>query len=276
MELINNKYIMKKNSAIITKATLVLFVIAFGLLSWTDKTYSTSVSTHCAPSEEVHKKLHSLALYNDIDLLYKVDSRFIYRITKKELHQAKSIFDIFPPHEKRKIDYYKNVRVAILGDNEEIYEEGITESFNQKQLDLLHSMDYSTNFYVKAVFQHQNFLAGQVYEDYIVYYTTLIPETKAEYQDGDKSLTNFLKSTTKETASVITKDKLQAGKVNFTINKNGSLENIYLSSTSGYPEVDQKLVEAVSAIPGKWNPAKNEKGEAVNQELVFYFGLEGC
>ena len=267
---------MKKNRAIITRATLVIFVIAFGLLSWTNRTYNSSVSTHCAPAEEVQAKVPSFTLSNDIDLLYKVDSRFINRITKEELHQAKTIFDVFPPHEKRKIDYYKNVRVAILGDNGEIYEEGITEAFTDKQLDLLHSMDYSTNFYVKAVFQHQNFLAGQVYEDYIVYYTTLIPETEAEYQDGDKSLTNFLKSTTKETASVITRDRLQAGKVNFTVNTNGSLENIYLSSTSGYPEVDQKLVEAVSAIPGKWNPAKNEKGEAVNQELVFYFGLEGC
>lgn len=255
---------------------MVGLIITFGLLSWTNKTYSSHVDTHCAPSVEMKAEVPSFINSKELDLFYNVDSRFVHKITKEKLHVATSIFDIFPPHEKRKIDYYKNVRVAILSDDGEIFEEGVTEVFTDKQLKLLRSMDYSTNFYVKAVFQHQNFLAGQVYEDYIVYYTTLIPETEAKYHAGNKSLLAHLKSTVKEAASVITIDKLRPGQVKFTVTKNGRVDKINLSSTSGYPDVDKKLVEAISSIPGTWSPAKNAAGEPVDQELVFYFGIEGC
>jgi hypothetical protein len=32
----------------------------------------------------------------------------------------------------------------------------------------------------------------------------------------------------------------------------------------------------ITNMPGKWNPATNSKGEKVDQELVFFFGRQGC
>ncbi len=37
-----------------------------------------------------------------------------------------------------------------------------------------------------------------------------------------------------------------------------------------------KMENLMNNLPGTWMPAKNEKGEKVAQELVFFYGIEGC
>lgn len=55
-----------------------------------------------------------------------------------------------------------------------------------------------------------------------------------------------------------------------------TIAHVKLTETSGYTSVDKGLVELITTMTGKWDPATNSKGESVNQELVFFFGLEGC
>ncbi|MEL7004496.1 MAG: hypothetical protein AAFN93_17445 [Bacteroidota bacterium] len=64
--------------------------------------------------------------------------------------------------------------------------------------------------------------------------------------------------------------------MSFTVTKNGTLENVRLTATSGYPSVDELMVELIDSLPAKRNPAENSEGEKVDQELVFFFGLMGC
>ena len=42
--------------------------------------------------------------------------------------------------------------------------------------------------------------------------------------------------------------------------------------TTGYPSIDEKFIELIKNIPGKWIPAENAKGEKMEQEFVFTFG----
>ena len=37
-----------------------------------------------------------------------------------------------------------------------------------------------------------------------------------------------------------------------------------------------KIIKILNEVPGTWIPAKNSKGEKVDQELVVSFGLMGC
>ena len=52
--------------------------------------------------------------------------------------------------------------------------------------------------------------------------------------------------------------------------------NVELLSTSGYDDLDAKMIELIKAMPGTWNPAENADGNNVEQSFVLIFGAMGC
>jgi hypothetical protein len=70
----------------------------------------------------------------------------------------------------------------------------------------------------------------------------------------------------KAATAIIREDKLRSGQFSFTVTK----------KASGYPSVDEALIDLVSNMPDKWIPATNSVGEKVDQEFVFVFGKQGC
>ena len=71
----------------------------------------------------------------------------------------------------------------------------------------------------------------------------------------------------------MTRRKWQAVKIAFTITENGTITNVNLDRTTGYPQLDFELKQLIKNVPGKWIPAKNQEGKNVEQELVMSFGL---
>ena len=216
-----------------------------------------------------------------IDLIYNVDSRFMATITKEKLHRAKSVLDIVPKKAEWSKISFQNMTIAVLRDENEIREQGDDEVLNAAQIKLLQSADYSTDFYVKGKGRKKGtgplgLKELEKEESDFVYYLTVIPEKEAEYTTGYDALITYLKENSKAATAIIQQDKLKPGKVHFIVTKEGKIEHVSLESTSGYPTVDEKLVELVKNMPGKWQPAENSTGEQVDQEFVFFFGLEGC
>ncbi len=242
---------MKKNILIFCAVLTTFSLMAFGYINWSN-----------------NKQV-------DLDLVYNVDSRFMTTITKEDLHKATSVLDIVPKKAEGWWEVsFQTVTVAVLQDGDEISVIGDDKVLNAAQIKLLQSTDYSTNFYIKARGKNKHPDTGKI-EDY-VYYLTVIPEKEAEYTSGHDALIAYLKENSKEKTAIIKEDKLQPGKVSFTITKEGTIANVKLTSTSGYPSVDEALVELITNMPEKWNPATNSKGEKVDQKLVFFFGSEGC
>ena len=245
------KWLLKKSILIFCTVLTAFSLMAFGYINWTN-----------------NKQV-------DLDLVYNVDSRFMTTITKEELHKATSVLDIVP---KEAEGWWKasfqTVTVAVLQDDDEIREVGDDKVLNAAQIKLLQSTDYSTNFYIKARGKDKHPETGKI-EDY-VYYITIIPEKKAEYTSDHDALIAYLRESSKEKMTIIREDKLQPGKVSFTITKEGIIANVKLTSTSGYLSVDEELIKIITNMPEKWKPAENSKGEKVDQELVFFFGSQGC
>jgi hypothetical protein len=81
-----------------------------------------------------------------------------------------------------------------------------------------------------------------------------------------------------ESMSVIEGDKIGAIKLSFTVTKDGNVSNVmHDAMTTGYPTIDNKFIELLKNIPGKWIPAENKDGEKLDQELVFTFvPRDGC
>lgn len=241
---------MKKSILIIFAVIAAFSFMAFGYINWNNR-------------------------QADIDMGYRVDSRFMTNITKEDLHKATSVLDIVP---KIAADWwttsFQTVTVAVLQDDEEIREVGVEKSLNDAQIALLKSAGYSTNFYIKARTADIYPETGQI-EDF-TYHFTIIPEEEAEYSKGQDALVEYFKKNTEEYMAHIEEEKLEFGQVSFTVTKAGKIADVKLSQTSGYPSVDEALVELVSNMPGKWRPAKNSKGGKIGQELVLFFGRQGC
>jgi hypothetical protein len=212
---------------------------------------------------------------DNIDFFYNVDSRYGTSITKENLQKAKSIVDIVPKERNWGSFPIHTVKVTIFHDNTEISEIGYDPVLNEAQLQLLHSIDYSDSFSLTASCKgkHKN-VDKEEYDLFDI--LTVTPEKEAEYSEGKDALLAFLKENSNEQTIRVKQDQLERGNISFTISKNGKITNIQLSSTSGYTNVDEVMVELVSNLPGIWIPATDSKGEKVDQEFVFSFGRGGC
>lgn len=246
---------MKKNLVFVCGVLATLSLMAFGMVNW------------AAPSTIAEKN-------SEVDLLYKVDSRFIWKINKSDLLQATSIKDVYPKNSTNNVIAFKEVNVGWYSDKGEIIVKGKSEKFNEGQLELIQSIGYSDNFYVTAECIKQYTSCNS--NNGMAYYFTVMPEQEAQYVGGQKALIDYLKSNSQKETAMITKDMLRPGRVFFTIAKDGKIKNVELDATSGYNSVDKHLVNLVKNIPGKWQPATNANGEPVEQTLTFFFGLQGC
>lgn len=264
---------MKKRIFIFSTVLLAFSLTAFGYMSWSDtpKDQAETTSSETVVFENV--LLSGLIKKVDPDLVYKVDSRFIWNITKEDLLNATSIVDILPAKATQSIMSYHSVRIEII---DEASIMGDSHILTAAQLHLLQSVDYATDIYIRADYKIKNAYTGEFVHEYLPYYISIIPETEAEYEGGHDALAAYLRENSKDKTAIITRDKLKPGKVSFTVTKEGTIADATLTSTSGYPSVDEALVELISNMPEKWNPAANAKGEKVDQKLVFFFGLQGC
>ncbi len=262
---------MKKHILVVCLVLVTCSITAIGMIGWS-----------ATPVQSEQKEVKQTPTCNssyaqpEIDLYYHVAPRFNHRVTKEDLSNVKSIMDIYPENATNDHQSFHNVKVAILSDGKEIVENGENEFLTDAQKDLLSKLDYSTNFYVHADCKRKNSYTGLWEDNYIVYYITVVPEKQAEYVNGQEALIQYLKEKSARYTGVIERKHLQPGKVSFTVTKTGEIDGVKLTSTSGYQSVDQKLIGIIKELPGEWDSATNSKGEKVDQELVFYFGLQGC
>lgn len=267
---------MKKGIIILCTVLVTFSLAALGYTNW-NKTVND-------PVEKIDTKTASFDsdLLYDITrskvpaLVYKIDSRFIHRITKEEINKAVSIADILPEKATRPIQSYQGAKISLIEAEQGISEEGNSEILTPAQKDLLLATDYTSNVAIAANFTARYEEDGELRKDYFRYSTSIVPEKVAEYNDGSNTLIDYLKENSRAATAIIRKEGLKAGIVKFTVTKEGTIANVKLFASSGYPSVDEVLVDLITNMPGSWNPAMNATGDTVDQELVFFFGLEGC
>lgn len=269
---------MKKNMLIFCTVLTTLSLTAFGYKNWSNTLKNqgeTTSSTTTVVDNYFVKSIYTLA---NPDFFYDVDSRYIMTITKKELNTVKSMADFLPEDQIKSIMSFHSVSVTFLGDNYEsvITETGESDVFTADQLKLLQSAPYSTNILIRAEYKEKNGVTGKLQYSYSTPHLTVIPEKEASYVNGKDALIKYLKENSKEKTAIVEQDKLQPGKVSFTVTRHGTISNVKLLATSGYPSIDKTMIELITKTPGKWESAANFRGERVDQELVFSFGIVGC
>lgn len=268
---------MKKRSLIVSTIIIALSIVVLSFTTWKH-----------SPTEETEIPSSFLALDEQVvytaderaypDFFYDVDSRYLTTITKEVLSTARTIHDFLPNEHSQSIVSYKSVSVTVIENNTptDIRETGNSDVLTASQIKLLRSAKYSTNFLIRADYQSRNTLTGQLENKYSTPHITIVPEKQAIYVNGKEALIAYLKENGRESTAIAENGKLQPGKLYFTITKTGTISDVELLTTSGYPSIDNKMIEVITQTPGKWAPAENSKGEKVDQRLVFSFGRIGC
>jgi hypothetical protein len=259
------------------KTIIVIFCAALmtiGLTSFDFFNPTIQSGQKFCSQEIVEKKIKEPKL----PFFYNYGTRFS-GITKTEILKSTSIKDFFPEEHVQRIISYGEVSLVLVKhekqSDEREYSEGSTLSDVQRKI--LLSAEYSTSFNIRAVCKHHNPETGIIENSVYNPHFTIVPEKQAEYINGKETLLNYLKENSKKEKEVAhSQEKLRPAKIYFTVTKNGKITNVILGNHSGYKIIDTKMIELISNIPGKWQPAENVKGEKVDQELVVSYGLEGC
>ncbi len=268
---------MKKQTLI---AIATVTSVAFGMLAVYGR-QSTSPNTTTAQENLTVLNADQNLLTNELktfpDFIYDIGPRF-QGIKKSDIETMTSIETLL---EREVVDHIANVKstsvVLVIDDKQsDIRVDGNTLEFNNKQLELLKTSSYSTNFVVRIDFDEISPNSGKLFDSYRSPHHTIVPEYQASYSEGKGALKLFLKESCQSELIGVDPEKLKPAKLYFTVTKAGAIKDIRLDRDSGYPEIDKKMKHLINNTPGTWLPAKNSKGENVNQELVISFGLIGC
>ena len=263
------------------KSTLILFSLitttAFAYLNWGNSAPVKQEKSSCAPVCFDTHYFKKLIPKPKKELFYDFGPRFIMTITKDELNKVLSFHDIISEKEMGSVSY-SSVSITLLDDhyNTIIKETGRGAVFTPAQLALLQSLDYSSDLVIRADYQIKSWVTNESQSDYTTPHFTVVPEKEAVYIDGKERLLSYVTNNTKEFLSIVDQDKVQSGKVRFTITQDGKISGVSLESSSGYPTYDLKIIELVTNMPGIWVPATNSKDEKVEQRFVLSFGNMGC
>lgn len=270
---------MKKR--VITSST-ILIIICLIFIGFTNSKTTKTNDEELSNEKSIALKSQNLNKINGDripDLHYSVDSRFA-AVKKSEVHKATTIYDFLNEGEINQIDHINSVKLIIVENNQlsEKRAYGESEQLTDEQLKLLKSTDYFSHFTIRTEFNGTNQETGKMEERFFGPHITVAPDQQATYVNGKDALINYLKDNSQESMRVIKDGKLGAIKIAFIITKTGTVSDVkHDAMTTGYPSIDKKLIQLIENIPGKWIPAKNDKGEQMDQELVFTFGpANGC
>ncbi len=264
---------------------IIFFCSAFAILSLTacgdikendsiadqlDSSVGKEIASNAQTTEKVKKKVFT-------DFIYDVSSRFNV-IKKGDLDKARAFSDFIGEEHAQRIVSYKYLNVTILGKNQPPSVKEITHNgiLTTAQTNLLQSLDYSTNVFIEAGYVEKNIETGHLEDSHSTPYLTIVPEKQATYMNGKAALMKYLKDNSEHARTNVEAGKLRPAKLFFTVTKDGAIENVNLDRSSGYPLVDDTMIELITKTSNAWQPAENAKGEKVGQELVVSFGLMGC
>lgn len=268
---------MKKKVIIFCTVLTTLSLTAFGMINWniTEADLAEVSSNERTVTEnQIERKVNDNI---SADFQYDIGTRF-NSITKDELGNARSFSDFIADEHSERIVSFKSLSVTILKDSELTDVEETTNSgiFSIEQINILRSVNYSTNILIKAEYTEKSYLTGDLEDSTWTPHLTIVPDKQAVYEYGNDALLYYLKENSKAKTYIVQKDKLKPAKLYFTITKNGTVSNAKIVRTSGYPTIDKMMIELINKTSGIWQVAENSKGEKVDQELVFSFGSMGC
>jgi len=212
-----------------------------------------------------------------IEFYFGLGSRFT-PISKEEIVRYTEVKNFLGEEEfKRQTQVEATALIVIQNEKQtDIRYSGDSELLSKEQLSALRNATYGSNFCLKTFFVPRS--DEQKDRGYHIYnpHFTISPHKRAEFALGDQAIFDYLRAAIKEDLTDYSENDLSPAMLYFTISEYGALESYRLEGSCGAEILDQKIMDALIALPNKWSPAENENGERLTQELVLSYGLMGC
>ena len=215
----------------------------------------------------------------DFDFVYSIGLRMGQTITKADLDTARTVHDVVNFDHPDRITAYPHVVLRDFREYRRDWATGVTsqgEMLTVDQLEFLQDLRYGQAFMMEGDLMRHNGIGGPSLDDTLICYKTVVPEHLAKYRDGEEALIDYLKAGSREHIAIARSQLAEPGKVHCTVTPDGGIGQVWLGRTCGYGSIDSRMVELIKELPGAWQPARNRAGEAVEMELVFFFGQMGC
>lgn len=259
---------MKKS--ILLFAGILMTISALGYMNW-QQSKNTHQDNNCSQPTERTDDPPPLFIPKAVNLYYDLGTRF-GAIKKSELLKATSIRDFFTDHVNEEIFSIESASIIVIKNDQHtnIQQANRGNKLNAAQLKLLRNCDYSTCLKISTDVKTES--GYGYYSPHI----TVVPEQQARYSLGKKAFLQYLENGNKKHAYNLNLNKLGFAKLYFTVSAKGELTKIKLDRSSGYDFLDKEMIDLLKNAPGKWQAAKTQAGELVDQELVISFGKEGC
>ncbi|MGV6832546.1 MAG: hypothetical protein ACWA5P_13415 [bacterium] len=266
---------MQKRSILIICSLVAVSLFAYSFIS----------TPEIATAPEVDLEALAQEAYVPTAIEASVDKQFIYDIgprfapiTKQELAAATSARDFLDAESLARLASFEELSIIIIENDVQTAKRLSNNSIqlSAAQKTMLNQMPYATNFCISAKFLERNALSNNLEHQHWRPHLTLVPAVQAQYSEGLDQLKSYLEKGIYNSTIAVDKDSFKPAKLSFTVTKNGSVSELHLDHTSGYSEIDEALKKLLLAAPGTWKAAKDENGNAVDQNLVISFGMQGC
>ena len=209
------------------------------------------------------------------ELAYDIRATYERPISIEQLLHAKTLSDLNPGYPSSWVSHYISVEVSTKQDGKLLSVVGKNDQLNEKQLELLQHATIGTEIIVNVQYDPKN---TQQTEDFkqVHFSSTIIPAKEASFPRGNDQLMDYIQKETIQEIPLLLHQQLEQASIRFIIDKTGKANQIKVSKTSEFEEIDTLLMQAIQNMEA-WIPAEDAEGNKVEQEFELVVGtMVGC
>lgn len=195
--------------------------------------------------------------------------------TVGEIQKANKLSDFVYGYPSNWIKHYDGVKlVSIYGTNMQSAE-GTDEILNDAQKKLIMALEPGSLVKVLVDYQKANPATQEMEARTLDLAIQVKPDIEAEFGVRKDDVVMYLNGECLNTAKSELEMNFEGTTIFFTVNENGSVQDVKFEASTGNEKVDKLIKESLLNMP-QWKPAELANGTKVKQTFQLFLGAQGC
>ena len=206
---------------------------------------------------------------------FSIHGAYTKAIKQEKLISATTLADLITGYPASWITDYLATEILVSSGDDIQRSVGTNDTLTMHQKEIIAGAHLDADIVLDVAYRYKNSITGQMDLRTLHYTATVVPEIEATYTGGAVAMNDYLKANTLQPfPDSVTRLKNQM-LISFIVSETGAINNVKLTTSSGYPDTDRVLLEAITRMPA-WKPAEDRDGHKVKQEFEFTLGNIGC